>query len=107
MRTTMRAVRAPMKLVVSVALLAVAGCSAKSDFEKICNAEQLSGASEGDPSMKAVKMAEWLRANIHSSQAKDTLSGLAVSDSAARGEVLKMAAREAGYTGPCPMADAK
>ena len=49
-----------------VGSVCLVGCSgAKSDFEKICNAEKLSGASsEPDPAKKAHKTATWIDDNI-------------------------------------------
>jgi hypothetical protein len=86
----------------------VTGCSQKADYEKICNAEQLSGAAgEKDPSAKAEKIAQWMTDNIHSADVKKTLSALATVTADQRGPLLKQAAHEAGYDGACPMADAK
>jgi hypothetical protein len=96
-----------MKRILVLAVLALAGCSAKSDFEKICNAEQLSGAAgEKDPSEKAQKIAQYIQANIHSSAGKEFFQSIA-SVPGDKGPILKQAAHEAGYDGPCPMAEMK
>ena len=98
-----------MRTIAAVAVVVtLAACSAKSDFEKICNAEQLSGAaSEADPSMKATKMAQWIGDNIHSGDAKRAMGALASVSADNKGAILKQAAHEAGYDGPCPSADMK
>jgi len=93
---------------VVVVTIVVSGCSAKADFEKICNAEALSGAAgEPDPATKAMKMAAWIESNIRSSDAKRTMQALASVDGVDKGKILKAAAEESGYTGPCPIADMK
>lgn len=86
--------------------LLVAGCSAKADFEKICNAPQLSGAAaEVDPAKKAMKLAQWISQNVRSSEAKRTFAAIATVAPEHKGTILKQAAIEAGYTGPCPFAE--
>ena len=99
-----------MKRIVLVLAVVVAatGCSAKGDFEKICNAEKLSGAAaETEPSQKAMKMAQWIGENVHSSDAKNAMSALASVSPDDKERLLKQAAHEAGYDGPCPIADMK
>jgi hypothetical protein len=93
---------------VLVAFAFLTGCSAKGDLEKICNAEQLSGAAGvADASEKANKIAAYLQANIKSSEGKNVFNALGMTAADQRGAVLKQAAKEVGYEGPCPMADAK
>ena len=73
-------------------VVAAAGCSAKADFEKICNAEQLSGAaSEADPATKATKIAQWITANVHSSDANNAMRALASVNPDDKGRLLKQA----------------
>jgi len=99
------------RLVVSVIALAAlaAACGpspAARDFEKVCNAEAMSGAAAvADPSGKAVAIAQWLQANVTSDEVARTMDSLATAAPDQRGELLKRAAAEAGYTGPCPMAE--
>ena len=92
-----------------IATVGFAGCGpspAARDFEKICNAEAMSGAAAvADPAAKALTIAKWLEANISSEEAASTMSGLGMAAPDQRGELLKRAAAEAGYTGPCPMAE--
>ena len=72
-----------------------------------CNAEQLSGvANEKDQSEKAQKIAMYIKDNIHSSEAKSFFASIA-GITGDQGAYLKQAAHEAGYDGPCPMADLK
>lgn len=53
-----------------------------------------------------MRTAQWIEANLTSTDAKEAFQALAHADPAQRGELLRMAARESGYTGDCPMADA-
>ena len=86
--------------------LTLAGCSARGDFDKICHAEQLSGAAdEPDPATRQMKLADWLSKHIHSRAAKEAFEALAMADPRHKGELLKKAAHESGYDGPCPMAE--
>lgn len=108
----MRRMHTSLRVVVLALLLvpvaALTGCSAKGDLEKICNAEQLSGAANvADPSAKATKIAKWLQDNVRSTEGKNVFQALAMVSPADKSNVLREAAREVGYTGPCPMADAK
>jgi hypothetical protein len=100
----------PMQLtrVLSLVLL-LAGCgSAAKDFENICHAEERSGAaSVTDPSERAMRIAQWIEANLTSSDAREAFAALASAVPEQRGELLRTAARESGYTGECPMADAR
>ena len=97
------------RIVLALAVIAVAaGCSSAGDFEKVCNAEKLSGAaSETDPSQKAMKMASWIQANVHSSEVTKAMGALSSVSPDDKGKLLKQAAHEAGYDGPCPLADMK
>ena len=95
-------------IILASAMALVGGCGARSDFEKICNAEQLSGVSaEQDPSQRAMKIAKWVSDNIHSRDAIQAMRAMAVVSPADKGRLLKQAAQESGYDGPCPMAEMK
>ena len=87
--------------------LPLSGCGAKDEYEKICNAEQLSGAAAiADPAEQHRVVAEWLRANVKNNDAIRGMSSLMVVAPLKRGEFVKQLAIEAGYDGPCPHADA-
>jgi hypothetical protein len=93
-------------LVIFVMLLV--GCSsAARDFENICNAEARSGIMDSDPAVRATKLADWISKNISSREAIETFQSLATVAPEDRGRLLKQAAVEAGYRGPCPMAEAR
>lgn len=89
-------------------LLGGLGCgNAAKDFENICHAEERSGAASiADPAQRAMHVAGWLTDNVQSSDAKAFMSAIASASPESRGELLRQAASEAGYTGDCPMADA-
>lgn len=92
----------------AVPLLVLACASPAEDFENICHAEARSGAASiADPAQRAQHVAQWLEANLRSSDAKEAMAALAHASPDARGELLRAAAREVGYTGDCPMADAR
>jgi hypothetical protein len=94
------------RLIALIALVACGCSSAGSDYEKICNAEALSGAAAmTDPSQKAMTVAQWIQENVKAGDAVNVMQALAMAAPDQRGELLKRAAAEAGYTGPCPMAD--
>ncbi|MCU0676304.1 MAG: hypothetical protein MUE69_26375 [Myxococcota bacterium] len=92
-----------------IPLLALVACAnAGEDFENICHAEARSGAASiADPAQRAQHIAQWLEANVSSSDAKEAMAALAHASPESRGELLRAAARELGYTGDCPMADAR
>ena len=96
-----------MRFALVLFLIALAGCSSgKADFEKLCNAEQLSGAAaEKDPSSKAQMIAMWAQANV-GGEGKKFMQSISASGGD-KGALLKQAAHEAGYDGPCPLADMK
>ena len=89
------------------ALLLVAGCGrAARDFEDICYAEQRAGvAGITDPAEKAMRMAKWIDERLRTRDARrafQALGGIRCED---KGPILIEAAKEAGYTGPCPIAE--
>lgn len=76
------------------------------DFDNICNAPEKSGANaEKMPAEKATLIAKWLPQNIKTARAKDFMASLANAPPMGKGQQLKDAAKAAGYTGPCPMAE--
>ncbi len=92
--------------VVALTPLVALGCSAKGDFEKLCNAPELSGAArEVSAAKKSAKLSQWVGDNIHSGDVVKTVAALANVAPDQKGAILKQAAVEAGYTGPCPMAE--
>ncbi len=101
--------RSSLVVVISLVVGVVAsGCSAKKDFENLCNAEQRSGAAGiADPSEKALKISLWLNDNVTGSEAVGVMQALASVSGDDRGNVLRQAAKDGGYDGPCPMADAR
>ena len=95
-------------LLVLLAAAALGCSSAASDFEKICNAEALSGAAQMvDPSQKAMTIAGWIQKSIASPEALELMETLASVEPQTRADMLRQAAADAGYRGPCPLADAK
>ena len=94
-----------LRAYLAFAAVMLAGC-ARSDFEKICNAEKMSGVAKDDPN-KAQKIAKWIGDNLHSRDGKRWFSAIASTPitAAQKGENLREAAQEAGYDGACPMAD--
>ena len=92
--------------VLVLSLIALEGCSsAARDFENICNAETRSGITDSDPAERTMKLADWISKNISSKEAIETFQSLGAVAPEDRGRLLKQAAVEAGYRGPCPMAE--
>jgi hypothetical protein len=80
----------------------------KADFDLICNLPERSGLGKvKDTSEKASKMAQYLFAHLKTTQALRVLQGMASEAGEKKPALLKEAAAKAGYTGPCPFADAK
>ena len=94
-------------LVVTAAVLAGVGCNVKEDFDKICHAEKLSNVAKAnvppDENMKFI--AAWVDQNVHTTDARHIMSRMALAGPSGRGRILKEGAKEAGYTGKCPLAD--
>ncbi len=90
--------------VVASSVMCTSAChSPKDDFEKLCNAEELSGASSTrDAAERVAVLAKWLDSNVHTSAARELLSA---EKTAERPAEWRAAASKAGYTGPCPFAD--
>jgi hypothetical protein len=94
--------------VLGLSVMLLVGCSsAARDFENICNAEARSGITDSDPAARATKLADWISKNISSREAIETFQALATVAPEDRGRLLKQAAVEAGYSGPCPMAETR
>ena len=95
-------------LLTSLFVLSLGCGSAAKDFENICHAEERSGAAAlTDPAERAMRTAQWIEQNVSSSDAKAAMEALAHASLDVRGELLREAARESGYTGDCPIADAR
>jgi hypothetical protein len=96
-----------MALVVIVALVALAGCKRdrEVDMEKICNAEKLSGADKAPEGTRAQHMAVWLDKELKTQYAMEVFKELASIEPQIRAGWLKTKAANAGYDGPCPIAD--
>jgi hypothetical protein len=89
-------------------MVVLGGCSSPArDFENMCNAEARAGVTDTDPAIRAVKIAEWISKNVSSRDAIATFEALPTAAPEDRGRLLKQAAVEAGYTGPCPMAESR
>ena len=102
----MRSSRVAMVLVVLAAIV-LCGCSAKGDVEKICNVERLSGVTANDDPKQGVKMMAWLDDHVHSTKGRNVVQAMAQAPVDQKRAILLQAAKEVGYTGPCPMADTK
>src|SRR5271157_4789452 len=94
-----------LKLLAVAALFLVGGCGrAAADLEDICNAEERTDAAHApNPEVRIVRISKWIRTRLRTSQGRqafDTLSGA----SCDRGHQLELAAKQAGFNGPCPLA---
>jgi len=96
-------------LLVAVVVLGAAACHrAAADFEDLCLAEERSGAANvHDPAERAMRIAAWIEKQLRTSDAKRVVSSLASVSPDEKGRILLQAAREAGYAGPCPIAETK
>ena len=74
------------------------------DVERICNAEQLSGALQEDPSSRAMLVAVWLGNNLVTQEGRDLMVRQAKLAPAEKAALLRAEAREVGLPG-CPTAD--
>ncbi len=94
-------------LLIAFALVAVAGCGrAAKDFEDICHASQRADvAGVTDPAERAMRTAQWIDKRLRTSEARKGMAALAGVQCEFKGPILIQAAKEAGYTGPCPMAE--
>lgn len=96
-------------LLVAAMVLGAAACNrAAADYEDICLAEERSGAANvHDPAERAMRIAAWIEKQLRTSDAKRAVSSLAAVSPEQKSRILLQAAREAGYTGPCPIAEPK
>ena len=74
------------------------------DVERICNAEQLSGAAKEDPNARSTMVAMWLGNNLVTPQARELMARQARLGPAEKAALLRAEAREVGLSG-CPTAD--
>ncbi len=101
-----------MRVAIGALLLAIStttvGCMSqaeKDDIEAICFAEEKSGAkSETSQSEKAIKMADYLRGAIKTTEWKTFMKKSATMEPAKRTLTLQRAARDAGFKS-CPLAE--
>jgi hypothetical protein len=104
-----RRMRECMRLasLISLGLVLAAGCGGGArDFDDICHAEERAGVSGvTDPAEKAMRIAEWIDLQLRTSDARKSMAALASVPCEHKGPILIQAAKEAGYTDPCPMAD--
>ena len=101
-----------MKGLVLLALV-VAGCQSGKqakpkayveDLERICNAEELSGADEQDPNRRSLFVATWLGNSLVTQEARDLMAKQAPLAPKEKAALLRAEAKEAGLSG-CPTAD--
>lgn len=73
------------------------------DIDKICHAEERSGALEQPESQRGLVVAQWLGGNIESDGARAFLVRLVQADPARKTALLETESRALGITG-CPLA---
>jgi hypothetical protein len=101
------------KLAIALILVctpALAGSSKKAlrtDYDNVCNALERSGAAHKPRSEKPQAIAAWLHKTLKTPEVKKLLGELPTLPPEQQGPALKKAAAEAGYTGACPIVDAK
>ncbi len=66
------------------------------DVERICQAEELSGAAAEEPGARPMLVAQWLGENIETQRGRDLLAEAARADGVAKAEVFERAARSVG-----------
>jgi hypothetical protein len=78
----------------------------KADYDMVCNSPARSGAMKlTDKSEQAKKVADYILSHLKTDEVRNflaTFGGMAPADKA---PALKQAAKDAGYTGACPLAD--
>jgi hypothetical protein len=78
----------------------------EADYDMVCNAPARSGAMKiADKSEQAKKVADYILSHLKTVEVRNflgTFGGMAPADKA---PALKKAAKDAGYTGACPLAD--
>ncbi|MBT8495801.1 MAG: hypothetical protein KJO07_22350 [Deltaproteobacteria bacterium] len=75
------------------------------DIERICNAEQLSGADQLDEGARSMHVAQWLGGNIKTEDGRQFLASLARAKAGAKVELLNSQAAKLGLDG-CALAKA-
>jgi len=73
------------------------------DIDKICHAEERSGALEQPESQRGLVVAQWLGGNLESDGARTFLVRLAQADPAGKTALLEAESRALGMSG-CPLA---
>lgn len=93
-------------LTVLLVASALPACSKRaSDMQLVCEAGERSGAMKlANPNDRASHTAQWIKDNVSDQKLLKQFWSLA-DYSGDKGEILRMMAKENGYTGPCPMAD--
>jgi hypothetical protein len=79
----------------------------KADWDMVCNAPARSGGMKtNDPSERARIIATYIQSHLKTNEVRQFLSNLP-STTAPKDQpaAVKKAAKDAGYTGACPMAD--
>ena len=80
------------------------GCAAR-DFDNLCHASERAGVADvTDPAERAMRTAQWIDKKLWSRDARRAFGALGAVRCEDRGRILIQAAKEGGYTGPCPMA---
>jgi hypothetical protein len=78
----------------------------KADYDMVCNSPARSGGMKAtDQSERAKKIADYILSHLKTDEVRSflaTFGGMAPADKA---PALKKAAKDAGYTGACPLAD--
>ncbi|HEY1549846.1 MAG TPA: hypothetical protein VGG28_18585 [Kofleriaceae bacterium] len=80
----------------------------KADYDMVCNAPARSGAMKTtDKSEQAKKVADYIVSHLKTDEVRNFLGTFGGMDPADKAPALKKAAKDAGYTGACPLADMK
>jgi hypothetical protein len=80
-----------------------AGDDYAGDIERICNAEQLSGAAEMDEGARSMHVAQWLGSNIKTEDGRQFLASLARAKAADKAKLLRSESSKVGLKG-CALA---
>lgn len=94
-------------LLVSTVALADSKEAIKTDYDNLCNALERSGAATKSRHEKPGTIAAWLHKTIKTAEVKKMLADLPTLAPEDQGPTLKKKAAAAGYTGACPIVDAK
>jgi hypothetical protein len=77
----------------------------KADYDMVCNAPARSGALKLDKSKQAAALADYIIKHLKTDEVRKFLGSMGSMEPADKPAALKQAAKDAGYTGACPMAD--